>query len=352
MGRDPGKLIEMVRNPNWDASTDFRPAYLDEIRIEEGNDDLTVASRRTLQGDGLMCCDSGQPPIAILRRALTSAKSQIARVASGGTRWIALRADKKPFDNINVRKAVIAAFNREALLLTRGGREVGPIAQHYIPPGVPGFEESGGEKGFEEFDFMQNPKGDANLAKEYMLKAKAEGVPVSDDGRYTGPGDLLTIATNADPGLQTATVAQGQLEELGFELNFRKVPQDTLYTRFCNVPGSGYIVCPNVGWFRDFTDPQSVLEPTFKGAAIKPQGNVNFSMLDDPAIDTAMDKAATIPAGPKRDQAWAEINRRIVGDAPGIPYSWDDSFNLQSKDVQGVMNGYTTVWDFAFSSIK
>ena len=69
VGRDPGKLIEIVRNPNWDAKTDYRPAYLDEIRIEEGNDDLTVASRRTLQGDGLMCCDSGQPPIAILRRA-------------------------------------------------------------------------------------------------------------------------------------------------------------------------------------------------------------------------------------------------------------------------------------------
>src|SRR5687768_2496370 len=71
VGRDPGKLIELIRNPNWDDKTDYRPAYLDEIRIEEGNDDLTIASRRTLQGDGLMCCDSGQPPIAILRRAIT-----------------------------------------------------------------------------------------------------------------------------------------------------------------------------------------------------------------------------------------------------------------------------------------
>jgi peptide/nickel transport system substrate-binding protein len=352
VGRDPGKSIEIVRNPNWDPATDFRPAYLDEITIEEGNDDLTIASRRTLQGDGLMCCDSGQPPIPILRRALTSNKDQVGRVASGGTRWIALNTTKKPFDNVNIRKAVIAAFDREALLLTRGGREVGPIAQHYIPPGVPGFEESGGEKGFDEFDFMRNPKGDAQLAKEYMLKAKAEGVPVSDDGRYTGGEKLLTIATNADPGLQTATVAQGQLQNLGFKLNFRQVPQDTLYTRFCNVPGTDYVICPNVGWFRDFTDPQSVLEPTFKGAAIKPQGNVNFSLLDIPAIDDAMTKAATIPAGPKRDEAWADINRRIVAEAPGIPYSWDDTFNLASKDVQGVVNGYTTVWDFAYSFIK
>ncbi len=352
VGRDPGKSIDIVRNPNWDASTDFRPAYLDEIEIQEGNDDLTVASRRTLQGQDLMCCDSGQPPIAILRRTLTSAKSQLGRTASGGSRWIAFRTDKKPFDNVNVRKAVIAGFDREALLLTRGGREVGPIAQHYIPPGVPGFDESGGEKGFTDLDFMQNPKGDPNLAKEYMLKAKAEGVPVTDDGRYAGTEELTMIATNADPGLQTAQVAQGQLQKMGFKLNFRKVPQDTLYTRFCNVPASGFDICPNVGWFRDFTDPQSVLEPTFKGAAIKPQGNVNYGMLKDPAIDAAMDKAATIPAGPERNKAWAEINHRVAADAPGIPYSWDDSFSLASKNVQGVMNGYTTVWDFAYSSIK
>ncbi len=351
VGREPGKSIEIVRNPNWDPATDFRPAYLDEISIQEGNDDLTVASRRTLSGDGLMCCDSGQPPIAIMRRALTTAEDQLGRIPSGGGRWIALNMRKKPFDNVNVRKALIAAFDREALLLTRGGREVGPIAQHYIPPGVPGFEESGGEQGFaEDFDFMRNPKGDAHLAREYMLKARAEGVPA--DGRYTGPGDLLTVATNADPGLQTATVAQGQLEQLGFELNFRKVPQDTLYTRFCDVPGSDYAICPNVGWFRDFTDPQSVLEPTFKGAAIKPQGNVNYSLLDDPAIDAATTRVATIPAGAERNRAWAEINKRIVSQAPAIPYAWDDSFQLASKDVQGVMNGYTATWDLVFSSLR
>ena len=147
-------------------------------------------------------------------------------------------------------------------------------------------------------------------------------------------------------------MAQGQLKELGFKLNFRKVPQDTLYTRFCNVPESGYVICPNVGWFRDFTDPQSVLEPTFKGAAIKPQGNVNVSLLDNQEIDDAMTKATTIPAGPERNEAWAEINRMVVAQAPAIPYSWDDSFQLASKDVQGVINGYTTTWDLAYSFIK
>jgi peptide/nickel transport system substrate-binding protein len=346
VGRDPGKRIELIRNPNWDKASDYRPAYFDEITIEEGNDDLTVASRRTLSGQGMMCCDAGQPPIPVLARALKTTKAQVGRVAGGGTRWIALNTTEKPFDNINVRKAVIAGFDRNALRLTRGGAEIGAIATHFIPPGLPGFEESGGEKGFSEFDFMQKPEGDQALMQKYLDAAKADGVDIS------GLDKLLYVATNADPGNQTAQVASGQLEKMGFKLNYRKVPQDTLYTKFCGIPKSKYVICPNVGWFKDFNDPQSLLEPTFKGAAIKPAGNVNWSQLDDKAIDDAMDKASLVPAGPERSKAWAEVNKSIVGQAIGVPYVWDDNVNVFSKDVNGVMNAYFAGPDLSFMSLK
>ena len=133
---------------------------------------------------------------------------------------------------------------------------------------------------------MQNPKGDPALAKKYMLAAKKDGVPVTADGKYDGSEKILTIAgDNADPGLQTAQVAQTEFNKLGFKLNFRKVPQDTLYTKFCGVPKAKLAICPNVGWFKDFTDPESMLEPTFDGKAIKPAGNVNWSQLNDPTIN-------------------------------------------------------------------
>ncbi|MEA2313300.1 MAG: peptide/nickel transport system substrate-binding protein [Solirubrobacteraceae bacterium] len=345
-GRDPGKKIDLVRNPNWDKSTDFRPAYLDEIVIEEGNDDLTVASRRTLSGQALICCDSGQPPIPILAKALRSNKDQLGRVSGGGTRWIALNTTKKPFDNINIRKAVIAGFDRNALRLTRGGANIGPIAQGFIPPGIPGFEESGGTKGFTDIDYMQNPAGDPTVMKKYLDLAAKDGVKPGDGG------DLLTIATNADPGNQTAQVAQGQFQKMGFKLNYRKVPQDTLYTKFCGVPKSNYVICPNVGWFKDFTDPQSMLEPTFKGAAIKPQGNVNWSLLNDKSIDDAMTKDSVIPAGPERNKAWAAINKQIIEQAVAIPYVWDDNVNLWSKNVQSVMNAYYAGPDLNYTFLK
>jgi peptide/nickel transport system substrate-binding protein len=147
-------------------------------------------------------------------------------------------------------------------------------------------------------------------------------------------------------------VAQAQLNKMGFKLNYRKVPQDTLYTKFCGVPKSNYVICPNVGWFKDFADPQSLLEPTFSGDAIKPQGNVNWSLLDKPEINKAMKDAATIPAGPERNQAWADINKMIVEEAVAIPYSWDDNVQLWSKNVQGVMNAYFSGTDLSFSTLK
>jgi peptide/nickel transport system substrate-binding protein len=346
VGWDPGKRLELVRNPNWDPNTDYRPAYLDSITIEQGNDDLTVASRRTLQGQAIMCCDSGQPPIPILKRALTNNEDQVGRVSGGGTRWLAMNTTIPPFDNINVRKGVIAGMDRNALRLTRGGEEVGPIANHFIPPGIPGYEESGGEAGFTDIDFMQNPEGDKALMQKYFDAAKADGVELPPDE------ELLTIATNADPGNQTAQVAQGQFQEMGFKLNYRKVPQDTLYTKFMGVPKTDYVLGFNVGWFKDFSDPQSLLEPTFSGDAIKPQGNVNWSLLDNEEINTAMKEAATIPAGPERNQAWADINKMIVEQAVAVPYVNDDNINLWSQDVQGVMNAYFSSPDLTFTSMK
>jgi peptide/nickel transport system substrate-binding protein len=56
------------------------------------------------------------------------------------------------------------------------------------------------------------------------------------------------------------------MEQLGFKLNFRLVPADT-FTKFCGVPAQKVAICPNVGWFRDFADPQSMLDATFNATS-------------------------------------------------------------------------------------
>jgi peptide/nickel transport system substrate-binding protein len=346
-----GKSLKMIRNPNWDKATDYRPAYLDEITIEEGNEDLATASRRTLSGTATICCDAGSPPSEVLGEALKTQKDQVQFIPSGGTRYIAFNTKVAPFDNANVRKAIVAVMDRDALRLTRGGELLGDIANGWIPPGIPGFEEAGGLTQNTDLDFLANPKGDAAVAKKYMDAAAAEGLPITD-GKWTGGDKILTIATNADPGKKTAESFQGQVEALGFKLNFRIVPQDTLYTKFCGVPSQKVAICPNVGWFKDFPDPQAMLDATFNGKNILQQGNVNWPQLDVPAINDAMTAAALIPAGPERNKAWAAVNKQIAEQAPAIPWLWDKTAVINSKDVNSVPDTYTTAHALTFMSLK
>ena len=354
VGRVPGKLVDIVRNPNWDPKTDYRPAYLDEIRIEEGNNDLTTAARRALDGSHAICCDAGTPPAPVLKQAVTRDKDQVAFVPSGGTRYIPINTKVKPFDNVNVRKAIIAFSNRNALRLTRGGSVLGDIANGWIPPGIPGFEEGGGLKQNTDLDFLAHPEGDPALAKKYMLAAKQQdpSLPIDANGKWTGTEPLLMLATNADPGKKTAEVFQNQVAQLGFKLKFRIVPQDTLYTRFYNVPNQSGALLPNASWFKDFSDPQAMLDATFNGKNILQQGNVNWSQLDVPAINDAMERAATVPVGAERNKAWAKINHMVAEQAAALPYLWDKSASVASKDVVQVDSAYFTAPDLDYTSLK
>jgi len=332
-----------VRNPNWDKSTDYKPAYLDSILFRTNATNSSVSARQTLTGSHLMT--SSNPPGAELKLAVTKYKNQFQQLPGGGFRYFPLNTTIKPFDNVNVRKAIIAAFDRDAVRLARGGKFVGDIPTHFIPPGIPGFEEAGGAAG-PGVDFLKNPKGDPALAASYMKKG---GFP---SGKYTGGKTFQLVASNSGPGKAQSEVAQAQFAKLGFKVKLLQVPQDSVYTDYCQVPKKKLFSCGGAGWFKDFNDPQSMLEPTFKGSAININGgNNNLAQLNDPKIDAAMNKAAEL-RGDARAKAWADIDKMITADAPAVPFLWDKTTVLESKDVQGAGNAYYDSWDLAFTSVK
>jgi peptide/nickel transport system substrate-binding protein len=344
-GRKPGKSITLVRNPNWDKGSDYRPAYLDRIVMDEGNNDPNVASRRVLTGSGLVTGDFTLPP-NILKQALSRQKDQVAITQTAAYRSIAMNTKVKPFDNVNVRKAVFAAYDRQALILSRGGTAQGTPAWSYLPPGFPGYEESGGATPPAEFDFAQNLNGDMKIAAEYMKKA---GYP---SGKYTGSDRPLEVGVAGGTGTKAAEITQAQLAKLGIKVKLRLVTPDAYITKFCGSPKAKVGVCPSTAWGKDFNDGSTMLKPTFYGPAIAPANNVNYSELDDPAVNAAIDKAAALPPGPDRDTAWADVNKLIVGTAAQIPYQWDKTVNAASKDVAAVLNINNTMYDLNFTSLK
>src|SRR5918995_1570447 len=343
IGYEPGREIHIVRNPNWDPETDYRPAYVDEITVREGFTDVNAAMRKILQGESQVNGDILPEPES-LKLAAQEFPDQLQLLPSGGNRYVALNTTIPPFDDINVRKAVVAAADREALRLERGGELVGPIATHFIPPDIPGFEEAGGLQG-PGGDFLANPQGDPELAEEYFRKAGFES------GQYEGDEELLMVAENAGVDQRVGEAALDLFEELGFNIQFRQVNGDVMYTRFCSRPDAEVAICPNVGWIKDFNDGQSILDPTFNGENIIDVNNTNWPQLDVPEINQAIEEATLVSDPEERAEAWGEVDRMVTEQAPAIPYVWDNQPSVASGNVNLVTNLFNGQADLNFTSI-
>jgi peptide/nickel transport system substrate-binding protein len=285
-----------------------------------------------------------------LKVAATQYPKQVSLLAGIGNRYIALNTTKPPFNNINTRKAVIAASNRLALIDTRGGPLAGAVATHFIMPGVPGFQQAGGYAGPSgaQYDFLQHPTGDMALAESYMKKAGYSS------GKCSGNCTVTMVADNTPPGSDTAQVFKSQLAALGFNVQLHPVEHAVMYTKFCSVVSNEPNICPNVGWAKDFNDGQAVIDVPNNGATItgSPSNNSNWSQLNDPAVNAALDSAKYITDPAARAAAYGKIDDMIMALAPMVPWIWDYEANVGSANVIPVVNQISGLIDASFTSLK
>jgi peptide/nickel transport system substrate-binding protein len=334
-----GRSLTLVRNPNWKASSDYRPAYADKIVWKAGGDP-NVLARQTLGSPDLLMADG--PPAPVLKTAFEQKKTQLS-ISTLGQYYASLNTTRPPFDNVNLRRAAVAVSDRSAYLLARGGKLVGQVATHFLGPEVPGFQEAGGARGF-GIDFVSHPSGDMTVACKYM---KAAGYP---NCKYTGNAKLVIVGSNADPGPKEMQIVQSDLQKLGFKSTIKAVPQQTMYSKFCGYTKAEYNVCPTGGWIEDFPDPYAYLYVPFSGKAIVPVNNSNWPQENNPQINAAMDKAAQITDPAQRRQAWADIDKMLVMDAPAIPEIWASNALVKGTQVKGVLDKWNDDWNLSFSS--
>ena len=302
-GYVPGKSIKLIRNPDYAPVDDFRPAFLDEIEIQAGNDDTNVATRRILSGES-MASGEIEPPASQLKRLLETNKTELSVVPGGGWRMIsmdtleaAVRQHRRPqgrHRRLRPRRGAPAARRRGA----RPDRPAPDPAGHGRVRGVQRRRRLGRRDGL-----AGQPKGDRDKAAEYF---KAAG---NASGKYEGDETVLIVGDNAEPDKSISQITEQQLNEMGFKTKLRLVTRDTMFTKFCNVPDSEVTVCPSVGWAQDFADPQTMLDPTFNGENIIPTGNSNWPELDVPEVNKAIDDAKLVTEPAERAQAWADVNK-------------------------------------------
>ncbi len=338
-----GKSITIVRNPNWNRATDYRPAKLDKIVVQEGFQDTASATKKVLTGSSEITGDFVLPG-SELEQAVTQYASQVQSPYTDGFRYVALNTTKPPFNDINVRKAVIAGLDKTSLRQARGGPADGDIAYHFIPTQFPGFEQGGGASS--PYDFMASPTASPAVSAKYF---KAAGFA---SGKYTGPHRNITlVCDSSDPGHQVCLYAQSELRTLGFNPTIQAVPHEQMLS-ICGTPSKEPEVCPNATWQKDFYDPQTLLDPNFDGTNILPENNSNFPQLNEAAINTAFAKAATINNFAAREQAYGKIDKMVVAQAVGLPFVWEKQATAESSNVKGVINNFLVAWDLSYSALK
>jgi len=343
IGYVPGKSATLVRNPNWNVKTDYRPACLNEIAIKIGGTN-SVIGRQTLEGTNVVL--NTPPATSTIKEAAEKFKPQLEISPGAGDHYIGVNNKVGAFKNADLRKAFWAALNRVAMNKTAGGELTTNVMTHFLYPGIPGFEQSGGLPG-PKLDFNEHPEGDTAVAEKYV---KAAGY---SSGKYTGGETVTIVGAKGSPAEEEAEIVNSTLKGLGFPTKFTLVEDATMYEKYCEVPKEEITVCPNVGWIADFADPQAVLDVTFNGTHITETSNVNWSQSDIAKTNEEMAKAELIVNKEERAKAWAKIDEELVESAVAVPYQWNKQPNIEGKGVKGVGDLWDVgEWDYNFTSLE
>jgi peptide/nickel transport system substrate-binding protein len=358
-GYHPGWSATLVRNPNWKASTDFRPAYLDQVNIKIGGDP-DVIGRQVLMGSHSVQNDN--PSGSIVKLAYQHYFSQLFAVPGTGVSYMAVNNKTGPFSNVSIRRALWATLDRRGIVRVSGGDVTGQVGTHFVYPGSIGYDQSGGDRG-PNVDYNNYPSGNITVAAKYMKQA---GYPT---GRYTGSAVVKVVGAIGAPGDKIAAIANRAIQSLGFKTHFTLLDQSAMYGKYCGVPKQEVDACPNVGWIRDWADPQTLLAPTFAGYNIVETNNPNWGQVswqDWPksnggtytggpltTLDQAMKNAETTVGDAARAQAWAHVDDTLTSEAVAIPFYFPKQPAIESHDVRGIVQLWNQAsFDYNFTSLR
>ncbi|HXJ65783.1 MAG TPA: ABC transporter substrate-binding protein [Actinomycetota bacterium] len=350
-GFDPTKEMTIVRNPNYDPSTDSptdRENNINGVHITiDTNTDDIFQKIETGDLDGSW---SSSPPSPVEQKYLTdpSLKGLLHSDPGDRTWYITMNSLTPPFDDVNVRKAVNYVIDKQALQKAWGGPPHGDIATHIMPPTVLDF-------GGENYDPYQTPNeaGSLDLAKQEMAKSKYDS---NHDGVCDSPvcTNVIFLNRTTPPHVDMTPSIVDSLASIGIKLKVRELDTGTCYTTIQTVKALIPIsACP--GWGKDYADP-STFAVLFDSSGISCEGQIDYSefgMTADKAKECGDNVAAAyakvkdeVPhadadiakcnalSGDDRTNCWIQFDKDLMTKyVPWVPYLWANNFTVVNQSV-------------------
>jgi peptide/nickel transport system substrate-binding protein len=338
----PSEQIVMKRNTEWDPATDeIRNAYVDEVQWKMGFDN-NVCVQKVISNDYDTAVDC-EPEGPVLKQIVQDPdlKARFFNLPIACTSYIFLNTTVEPFTDVKVRQAINFAVDRANQLKVLGGSFTGDVASSILPPGMVGHLPTS------EYNPYETP-GMAGSAEEAKKLLKQAGLA----GGYHKK--LLLVGDAAGAGPKQIESLRADLEAIGFDnFEIKQLNYPDYYTQYYTSPRTNTAI-GMAAWCEDYPSPITFLEPLLYGPNILPQGNSNYSELDDPQVNKAIEDAAAIPIDqPEAETAWEDANRMATEAAAWVPVRWYLDRDLGSTNLEGAYwHSWLTAVDWVNAGVK
>jgi ABC-type transport system substrate-binding protein len=318
---DPGRLVVLVRNPNWDPATDpLRKAWVDRIQVKLGVP-IPSIQQAIEREEADMSLSSHVPQARI--DALRADPERSRRLSVNSTGWLLfLVLGTHPaagaIADVRVRQAVNYAIDKVAYRDAIANRyaAAGELASTVMAPG---------SLGYRPYDLYPTPGGRGDPAKARALLAEAGYSNGLTLGFATLSGRLAAGRKPIEASLKKAGIDLKVTINREWDPHFEALRNPAKRLEHQLAQG---------GWRLEYLGDnarQSIVPQYDSRLGFQD----NFSEYHNPEVNRLIDRALAEPDRARRAAMWAEIDQRIMRDAPMVPLIWESSSFQWATRVHG-----------------
>ena len=326
----PSERIVLTKNPNYVGGWDSSKIVSDTITLLL-LEDSSAAYAAYNSGEAQLIKDVPTDEIPSLTKAEDGGDFYVDTIL--GTYYLSLNDQKEPFNDVNVRKALSLAIDRDYVANTIMQGTYTP-AYNLVGPGI--VDESG--------MFYDNANGGKTyISEDYEANLEAAKQALADAGYPNGEGfPTIEYSTN-DAGYHTpvAEYLQQAWGELGITVNINKVE----WASFTPLRRAGDYDASRNGWVMDYNDPSNMLELFTTG-----NGN-NDGKYSNAEFDAAIE-ASKVADKSVHFQKLHEAEDILMNDYACIPVAYYNDFWLQSPSLKGTWHSPYGYWYLQYGYVE
>jgi oligopeptide transport system substrate-binding protein len=315
----PNDHIKMIKNPKFHDAANVKIDVVNFIPTE----DRSSAMKRYEAGELDSYDDLPTEQLAELKAKFGD---QIRVAPYLGTYYYAIKTDKAPWDNVELRNAISMAIDRDFLAEKVWGNSMFP-GYSMVPPGIKGYTSAM-----------------ASFADKSQIDREEDAMKILEKLGY-GPDKPLKMEiryNTSENHKNTAVAIQEQLKPLGIEVTLLNTDTKTHYG---HLEQKGDYDVARASWIADYQDPE-----TFLGISRKASGN-NHSNFSSPKYEELMDKAAAAGGNPEeRYKLLSEAERVLIDEVGQIPLLYYSFHNIVSPKLAGYEDNVMDVHPSRFIS--